>query len=66
LAKRYCAAADGILNSLASPAYSAKGVNDAFLLHSTGAKPQGNEIDVALVYADYYYMEALLRRQALK
>ncbi len=66
LAERYCAAADGILNSLASSAYSAKGVNDAFLLHSTGAKPQGNEIDVALVYADYYYLEALLRRQALK
>ena len=66
LAKRYCAAADGILNSLASPAYSAKGVNDAFLLHSTGAKPQGHEIDVALVYADYYYLEALLRRKALK
>lgn len=66
LAKRYCAAADGILNSLASPAYSAKGVNDAFLLHSTGAKPQGHEIDVALVYADYYYLEALLRRKVLK
>lgn len=66
LAKRYCAAADGILNSLASPAYSAEGVNDAFLLHSTGAKPQGHEIDVALVYADYYYLEALLRRKVLK
>jgi len=66
LAKRYCAAADGILNSLASSAYSAKGVNDAFLLHSTGAKPQGHEIDVALVYADYYYLEALIRRRGLK
>ncbi len=66
LANRYCAAADGIINSLASKAYSAKGVNDAFLLHSTGAKPQGNEIDVALIYADYYYLEALLRRSVLK
>jgi unsaturated chondroitin disaccharide hydrolase len=66
LAMRYCTAAEGILNSLSSPAYSAIGVNDAFLLHSTGAKPQGHEIDVALVYADYYYLEALLRRKALK
>ncbi|MFA8433079.1 MAG: glycoside hydrolase family 88 protein [Marinifilaceae bacterium] len=64
-ARRYRAAADAILNSLASKSYSAKGVNDAFLLHSTGAKPQGHEIDVALVYADYYYLEALLRRKAL-
>ncbi|PXY01697.1 glucuronyl hydrolase [Marinifilum breve] len=66
LKKKYCAAADGILNSLASSAYSARGVNDAFLLHSTGAKPQGNEIDVALVYADYYYLEALRRRKAME
>ena len=63
LQKRYCAVADATLNALASPAYSAKNVNDAFLLHSTGAKPQGNEIDVALVYADYYYLEALRRRK---
>jgi unsaturated chondroitin disaccharide hydrolase len=62
---RYCTVADAILNSLASPAYSAKGVNDAFLLHSTGAKPQGNEIDVALIYADYYYLEALRRRKSM-
>lgn len=66
LATRYRSAADGILNSLASPAYSAKGVNDAFLLHCTGAKPQGNEIDVALIYADYYYLEAILRRKAIQ
>ncbi|MCT4601623.1 MAG: glycoside hydrolase family 88 protein [Marinifilum sp.] len=66
LKKRYCAAADAIINSLASPAYSARGVNDAFLLHSTGAKPQGNEIDVALVYADYYYLEALRRRKTME
>jgi len=66
LKKKYCAAADAILNSLASPTYSAKEENDAFLLHSTGAKPQGNEIDVALVYADYYYLEALRRRKAME
>jgi len=30
-------------------------------MHSTGHKPANSEIDVPLVYADYYYLEALLR-----
>lgn len=33
----------------------------AFLLHSTGHRPAGSEIDYAIIYADYYYLEALLR-----
>ncbi|HET9571665.1 MAG TPA: glycoside hydrolase family 88 protein [Bacteroidales bacterium] len=36
------------------------------LLHSTGSKPANNEVDVPLSYADYYYMEALLRSERLK
>ena len=35
------------------------------LLHSTGSKPSGSEVDVPLIYADYYYLEALLRLQKL-
>ncbi len=31
------------------------------LLHSTGHKPRNSEVDVPLVYADYYFLEALLR-----
>jgi len=31
------------------------------LLHSTGHKPAKSEIDVPITYADYYYLEALLR-----
>jgi unsaturated chondroitin disaccharide hydrolase len=30
-------------------------------LHSTGHLPHNSEIDVPIVYADYYYMEALVR-----
>jgi uncharacterized protein YyaL (SSP411 family) len=38
------------------------GENGGFLLkHSTGSKPYNSEIDVPLVYADYYYLEALIR-----
>lgn len=37
---------------------------DGFILgHSTGHHPAGSEIDVPLVYADYYYLEALLRKR---
>lgn len=51
------------LISLSSPAYSAKqGDNGNFILmHSVGNLPAKSEIDVPLNYADYYYLEALLR-----
>ncbi|MFN3852738.1 MAG: glycoside hydrolase family 88 protein [Spirosomataceae bacterium] len=68
LKKEYIASATKMLESLASPAYKAKlGENNHFILmHSTGHKPGKSEVDVPLVYADYYYLEALLRYQNLK
>lgn len=52
-----------ILQSLATETYSNKvGKNGFFLLnHSVGSLPHKGEIDVPLVYADYYYLEALHR-----
>jgi uncharacterized protein YyaL (SSP411 family) len=52
-----------ILKSLSSPAYKANtGENHHFLLmHSTGSIPHQAEIDAPLNYADYYYVEALMR-----
>ncbi len=38
----------------------------ALLLHSTGHRPAGSEIDYAIIYADYYYYEALLRLRRLE
>jgi len=38
---------------------------DFILLHSTGHKPAKSEIDVPLTYADYYYLEALLRSRRM-
>lgn len=60
--------ADKILASLSSPAYRAPlGQNGNFLLmHSVGAKSLGGEIDVALNYADYYFLEALKRKVAFE
>ena len=64
--ERYYNAALKMLKSLSSPAYSGVGKADSFLLHSTGAKSLGHEIDVALIYADYYYIEALDRLKKMK
>jgi rhamnogalacturonyl hydrolase YesR len=66
-AARYLAFAKGQLRSLASAEYLAvAGANGGFILkHSTGNRPEGREIDVPLNYADYYFLEALLRCRAL-
>ena len=65
--KVYKAAADKILNSLNNNYQVSLGADKGFLLlHSTGHKPAGTEIDVPIIYADYYYLEALLRQKHLK
>ncbi|MGL5317506.1 MAG: glycoside hydrolase family 88 protein [Bacteroidales bacterium] len=66
--KEYRKSAEQMLHSLASDAYRAKlGENNNFILmHSVGSIPHNNEIDVPLVYADYYFLEALTRYKALK
>lgn len=62
-AQRYRAFAWEQLRALASPAYRAQlGENGCFLLlHSTGSFPRHSEVDCPLNYADYYFLEALLR-----
>jgi hypothetical protein len=61
--KLYVTSAEKMLHSLSSDKYRAKlGENGGFLLmHSVGSIPHKNEIDVPLTYADYYFLEALLR-----
>ncbi|GAB3851447.1 glycoside hydrolase family 88 protein [Hymenobacter terrigena] len=63
--KKYYNAAVAMLNSLCSDQYlAAPGTNQFFLLkHSTGNMPGKSEIDAPLVYADYYFLEALWRYQ---
>lgn len=64
--EQYRAAAVKMLRMLGSPAYRApEGKNGNFLLmHSVGSIPHNTEIDVPLVYADYYFIEALQRYNA--
>jgi hypothetical protein len=61
--KKYVKAAAAMLTSLMSPAYrAAVGTNGGFLLkHGVGGFPSHAEVDVPLAYADYYFIEALLR-----
>jgi hypothetical protein len=61
----YLAAAEKTLASLSSPDYLAKpGENGCFILkHCVGSIPHNQEIDVPLNYADYYFLEALIRYQ---
>ncbi len=63
LKQKYKKASETILTSLSSPEYLAtKGTNGGFLLkHSVGALPLKGEVDMALTYADYYFVEAMLR-----
>ena len=53
------------LAQLSTGRYQSGKRNVAFLMHSTGHHPAGSEIDASIVYADYYYLEALLRARAL-
>lgn len=64
-AKLYLDKAVAMLKELSSSRYQSGAVNNAFLLHSTGHKPAGGEIDASIIYADYYYIEALLRAKKL-
>ena len=66
--KKYTGHAEQIIRALSSPAYTAfAGQIGGFLLkHSVGNIPGNSEIDVPLTYADYYYIEALMRYRQMK
>ena len=62
--EKYWQAAHRLFTSLRSTNYLAEGtVNSGLLLHGTGEPPQWTdlEVDVCLIYGDYYYVEALKR-----
>jgi hypothetical protein len=66
--EKYKLAADKILQSLSSEKYRAGiGENNNFILmHSVGHLPGGSEVDVPIIYADYYYIEAYMRKLQLE
>ncbi|CDF79577.1 unsaturated glucuronyl hydrolase (GH88) [Formosa agariphila KMM 3901] len=66
LQEKYFNEAKRFLTMLSSDAYSSNATNQSLLLHSTGHHPRNSEIDASIVYADYYYMEALLKLKKLE
>lgn len=65
-AKFYKQQAIAMLTALSSAKYQSRSRNSAFLLHSTGNKPINGEVDASIIYADYYYLEALLRLEKMR
>ncbi|MCP3986258.1 MAG: glucuronylhydrolase [bacterium] len=65
LALVYRNEAEHILVSLMSDTYLSDGVvSSGLLLHGTGHRPADREVDVSLIYGDYYFVEALLRHRS--
>ncbi|QGY42595.1 glucuronyl hydrolase [Maribellus comscasis] len=62
--QKYSEVSEKLFFTLSSPDFLVPvGENKGFLLkHSTGHKPHNSEIDVPIVYADYYYLELLKKR----
>ncbi len=56
--QRYFSAAEAMLMELDR---NYRSESPALLDHSTGHCPNGYEIDYSIIYADYYYIEALLK-----
>ncbi|WP_267968033.1 glycoside hydrolase family 88 protein [Myxococcus stipitatus] len=59
---RYRDAALRTLDTLMTSTYFAEGTNSpGLLLHGVGNLPAKQEVDVSLIYGDYYFLEAVLR-----
>ncbi len=56
-------AGKNILQSLSGNTYRSNKTNQAFLLNSVGIRQADSEVGASTIYADYYYLEALIRYQ---
>lgn len=65
LENKYKNAATAMIQELSTERFLSKETNHAFLLHSTGNKPSKKDVDVPIIYADYYFLEAMLRLKKL-
>ena len=64
---KYLTVAGKLLDTLSSPDFlSPVGDNNGFLLfHSTGHLPNNSEMDVPIVYADYYLLESIIKKNKM-
>jgi hypothetical protein len=64
VSQRYLRTGVSILESLSVRPYFVEDSNSPGILqHAVGNKPSNGEVDVSLIYGDYYFIEALLRYQ---
>lgn len=52
-----------MVNNKAKYGAGSKPIGGFILMHCVGSLPHKSEVDVPLAYADYYFIEALLRYQ---
>jgi unsaturated chondroitin disaccharide hydrolase len=60
---RYRDSAISILSGLWTAKYRGLTTQASILNHCTGDRPRSTEVDVGIIYADYYFLQALLRYQ---
>jgi unsaturated chondroitin disaccharide hydrolase len=65
-AEEYKQAATNMLIELSSDKYRSRELKPSFLLHSTGHWPNKSEVNASINYADYYYIEALIRYKTMR
>jgi hypothetical protein len=65
--EKYLNYSNKVIKSLSSDKYLlSPAVNGPFILdHSTGNWPKKDEIDEPIDYADYYFLETIIRKKAL-
>lgn len=63
--REYYRAATRILDSLWEN-YAASPDSPAVLDHSVGNYPKGKEVSIPIIYGDYYFIEALMRRKEIE
>jgi unsaturated chondroitin disaccharide hydrolase len=61
----YRGVADALLRSLCADHVSSDPRTMSLTEHSVGAKPQGLEVDVGLIYTDYYLLDAVVTRSGV-
>ena len=62
---RYFDTAVSLIKGLWAPKYRGLSTQASILNHSTGSRKEGHDVDMGIIYADYYFLEALLRYEKL-
>ena len=63
---RYLDAAVSLIEGLWASKYRGLNTQASILNHSTGSRKEGHDVDMGIIYADYYFLEALLRYEKLE